>query len=494
MKNFYETLEISQDASADEIEAGYHKMLEIHHEEISADPRGLRWCFIQIARDNLLDDEKRAKHDRDLAGVAAPVTQNTQSVQPAEVQAAPVAPTQKPAQPQYQPPISAPAQAAPYVNPENPKNPAVLADGSDNLLKHVSTPVINWEAMLWFNKDYSRFHEKIMSRQPGLKKGFFGTVAFFLSIFLVAVYANTFPFPQLKGFPVNVLFAVLASVAWYKYYQASWGKKRYFTAVGIFSALSVSSILFGKHSGSSIVLAVVIALVCVLTAYLGLVGADNARRWTSIVSSRQIIRRKLPAKEIKANTTWGKAGELDDAVDKFGAQAVALGSAGEKFTAEFMERLLKIPGTRIFHGLEFPGSENADVDHAIINGDKIAFVDSKMWKAGNYSWGWDGVIDHEDRGVKNTMNSNFHHAVLGYKRKLPEAQIRSHILIHSASGRPVIVDNSNAARSKNPSDPVTKMISAQDFFDEIGEWFSEGTPGYINKSLMSALFSKLKSS
>lgn len=185
--------------------------------------------------------------------------------------------------------------------------------------------------------------------------------------------------------------------------------------------------------------------------------------------------------------------DLDDAIDKFGAHAVALGSAGEKFTATFMQELLKIPGTRIFHGLQFPGSENADVDHAIINGDKIVFVDSKLWKAATYKWGWDGLIDRvEEDGTRTSINTNFHRAVLAYQRKMPEAQMRSRIFIYPPGSRPVIVDNSNAVRSDNPNTPVTEMATAQQFYEEVGNWFSEGTPGYVNKNLVSALYSNLQ--
>lgn len=466
MLNHYERLGISQNANDDDIEAGYQNMLWVHHEEISADPKGLLWCFIQIARDTLLNEEKRIKYDRELAGNQSPA------------------------------PAPAPIQPNPQVtrtnNPTAPQNPSTVSDGSDDLLRNVKTPVINWDDMQWFNRDYSSFIEKISTPQPGLKKGFFATTGFLIAIFLTAVYAGTFPFPQVKGFPLNGLFAIAVVVLWQRYYSWSWNKIKYLVGMGIFSIVSISSILFGEHKGSSIVPAIIVALVCAGATYLGIVGADNARLWVSINSSRRIIRKKLSNREIKSSTAWGIAGELDDAIDKFGAQAVALGAAGEKFTAEFMQELLKIPGTRIFHGLEFPGSFNADVDHAIINGDKIAFVDSKMWKAGNYSWEWDGVIRREDDTGTTKINTNFHHAVLGYKKRLPEAQIRSHILIYSASGRPVIIDNSNAERSKNLSDPVTEMITAQQFFEEIGDWFSEGKPGYINKNLVSALFSKLK--
>lgn len=295
-----------------------------------------------------------------------------------------------------------------------------------------------------------------------------------------------------SGFPVPALFAIFAGVIWYKYFDVTLSKKKYLAGIGIFTVLSVLTVLSTGLSVASAMLAGLITLICAGTAHLGLVGSTNLSRWTSILSSRSRIRKKLSSREIKTTFIWGQAGQLDDAIDKFGEQAVALGAAGENFTAELMENLLAIPGTRIFHGLEFPGSANADVDHAIINGDKIVFVDSKLWKAGDYSWSWDGVINQKSGGVNTKINTNFHHAVLGYSKNLPEAQIRSRILIHSASGRAVNIDNRGAGNHANGKEPVTEMITAQQFFEETGDWFSESTPGRINKPLVSALYSKLK--
>ena len=48
----------------------------------------------------------------------------------------------------------------------------------------------------------------------------------------------------------------------------------------------------------------------------------------------------------------------------------------------------EFPFVRVFHGLCFtPGVEGADVDHAVLIGDRLFLVDAKNWGFGSYSWG-----------------------------------------------------------------------------------------------------------
>jgi hypothetical protein len=70
-------------------------------------------------------------------------------------------------------------------------------------------------------------------------------------------------------------------------------------------------------------------------------------------------------------------------------------------------------------------------------------------------------------------------------------EIRSNILIHSASGKPVNIDNSNTEKTYGKS-PETRMVTAQQFLAETGAWFSEGKPGYVDKSIVKYLYAQLK--
>lgn len=520
--NLYEILGISPDATAEEIEAGYWHMTELHKEELTAEPKGRLWCFLQIAHDNLLDPEKRAAHDATLYGTQTLVSQEVPAVvnipQATQQNVIPVqqAVPQHTTQPEFSatPVVStspvmpvAPSQELSQVSESvaalSFQSPALASSGSkgEDYLKHITKPVIDWSALPWVHANYSQFKEHVSSKHPGLTKAIWSFWGFGLAIFLSGVYASTFKFEPYKGFPVPVFFAVLVSIMWVKYFNYNWkNKKLYLGSMVLFSVSTLVSILFGKNSGSAApVLTGIFAIICVLAGYWGLVAAKHGGHWRHINTFRQNVKlryinrnlRKISTKEMKNNKIWGVAGDLSSATDVFGAQAVALGSAGEKFTAELMEQLLRIPGTRILHGLRYPGSENADVDHVIINGDKIVFVDSKLWKAGDYSWQWDGVILRKNGDESITIDTSFHHAVNSFHKQMAGVKIRSNILIHSASGKPVNIDNSNREKSYGDA-PDTRMVTAQQFLAETGEWFSEGKPGYINKFALKYLHAQLK--
>jgi hypothetical protein len=503
--NLYEILGISRDATPEEIEAAYWHMTELNKEELAADPKGRLWCFLQIAHDNLLDPEKRAAHDAEIYGTEESVVKHVPRDAEPQVEAAvqnaipaPVAPQNAPVVPVAPSQVPIAPSALPFQTPASAASTSQSTE--EDYLKHISKPVIDWSALPWVHASYSHFSEKVSSKQPGLTKGMWSFWGFTLALFLSAIYASTFKFEPFKGFPVPVFFAVLVAILWVKYFKFNWkNKKFYLGSMAIFSVATLTSILFGKNSGSNApVLAVIFAIICALAGYWGLVAAKHGGHWMSVQTFRQNIRHifairrlKLSAKEIKNTRTWGIAGNLSDATEVFGAQAVALGSAGEKFTAELMDQLLRIPGTRVFHGLQYPGSENADVDHAIVNGNKIVFVDSKLWKAGDYSWQWDGVIQRKNGTETTPINTTFHHAVQSFYRKMAGVEIRSNILIHSASGKPVNIDNSNTEKTYGKS-PETRMVTAQQFLAETGAWFSEGKPGYVDKSIVKYLYAQLK--
>jgi len=72
------------------------------------------------------------------------------------------------------------------------------------------------------------------------------------------------------------------------------------------------------------------------------------------------------------------------ATGDFGDAGV-FGIAGEKRTAELLETWLGgASRVAIFHSLRFPGSERADIDHAVLIGHELFLVDSKAWKGGIY--------------------------------------------------------------------------------------------------------------
>lgn len=521
--NYYEVLGISPDANDEEIKAGYYNMLEVHKEEIAAEPQGLRWCFIQIGHDTLLDPAKREAHDAKIASsqtsvnslVPAQTVTNTEKVQPRHQPQAnhSSAVPQQPQVPQRPAPVQAPAltrhetpfQVPPRPTPqETPVSQNAGDSEGEDYLKHITKPVVDWSRMPWMQVNFSHLAESLQEAKKAanrsslarFSKAVFTLGAMALVFFLVGVYASTFSLPQFKGFPVPAFLAVFVGISWARYYSRFWRKGRkimYLVSIVLFAGASAASMMFGAEANSSsAVLAIFVVAVSLFIGWHGKKLVENKHQWghSPVYDEKPLV--KIPDQVILQTKVWGTAGDLSGATDKFGARNVTLGQAGELFTAELMEQILRIPGTRIFHGLQFPGSNNADVDHAIVNGNKVVFVDSKLWKAGDYSWNPDGTIVRRNGSSSTEIKSNFHAAIMGYHQRLPHLQMRSNILIHPASGKPMTIDNGKKLTGKRTKAPVTVMVTAQQFLEDTGAWFSEGTPGAIDKDLIHYLCSKLK--
>lgn len=181
---------------------------------------------------------------------------------------------------------------------------------------------------------------------------------------------------------------------------------------------------------------------------------------------------------------WGMPGILDDAVEKFGQHNIDLGTAGEEITAKLLEDLLNIPGTRIFHGLKFPGSRNADVDHAIINGNKIVFIDSKMWVGAHYKWLRFDTIGRVRRKEFKEVHTNFPAAVGYLSQSFSKQQVMAMTIIHPNNRSRVSFDNSQASN--------VILINGQDAIRDIGNWFSKDLTGMIDLNAMQKLEYQLK--
>lgn len=178
---------------------------------------------------------------------------------------------------------------------------------------------------------------------------------------------------------------------------------------------------------------------------------------------------------------YGTVAQVGDSASTFGEGNASAGAAGERSTAFLLETLLKgIPGTTIFHGLQFPGSRVADVDHCVVNGNTVIFIDSKQFAEGRYEWknSESDVIVGGKRDYTNHMGN----ATDSFRRMLPHrAQISTIVMVHGkratvgtrktslgvtlmkpeeAMGR-IISQIDRAARTPQPENPMIKHILRQ---------------------------------
>ena len=87
----------------------------------------------------------------------------------------------------------------------------------------------------------------------------------------------------------------------------------------------------------------------------------------------------------------------------FDDMSVSKGIIGEQKTADIIAKFIADTSeTYAFHSLIWPMSyTDADVDHAIVCGDSILFIDSKNWQAkGVYAFNWEGDITLNDKPYK----------------------------------------------------------------------------------------------
>lgn len=129
-------------------------------------------------------------------------------------------------------------------------------------------------------------------------------------------------------------------------------------------------------------------LATVLTAGFWFVVAMLPKWWTTRKrpAPPAVLASAYLSEEIISRTVHGVPGR-GLSVGRFGERA-EIGAEGERRTARLVTKsvLPGIPSARLINGLRWPGSEHADLDHAVIAGNRIALIDSKMWADGAYWW------------------------------------------------------------------------------------------------------------
>lgn len=202
-----------------------------------------------------------------------------------------------------------------------------------------------------------------------------------------------------------------------------------------------------------------------------------------ITSSHDLLRAHLDRREKRHGITYplpsmafGAPGGVTKSAGLYGKGAVAAGARGETATAKILDLLLDIPGTTVLHGLKFPGSANADVDHAIVNGRVVILVDSKQFRAGQYAWaeGEGTVIENTKTGTRyaNHMAS----ARRGYRRILGNrTEVYAIVLMHGKG----------AAVGPNKTADGVLLATAQDAMAAIGRIVDQehaATRGHVDNS------------
>ncbi|MBW4716097.1 J domain-containing protein [Saccharothrix obliqua] len=137
----------------------------------------------------------------------------------------------------------------------------------------------------------------------------------------------------------------------------------------------------------------------------------------------------------------------------------------EGLTADLMSRYLtRLPGARLFHGLAWPESVFADVDHAVLCGRRLVLVESKSWLPGHYAAEEDGTLwrnGHPFRGGATRLPRS----LALYRKLLPWLDIRAALVIYPSRAGDVTADPA--------ADTVVPPMTPAQFVEEVGDWLAE---------------------
>lgn len=220
---------------------------------------------------------------------------------------------------------------------------------------------------------------------------------------------------------------------------------------------------------------------------LGIVGALWAVYDLAVREPLRARRRDIPE-----GFSWGEPGQnLAAGQGRFSLDATLDGIEGERLTAAEVAWFLgAIPGVRLVNSIEFPGtSSGADVDHAVVCGDKVAFIDSKAWKPGQYALvhgqdairvGTSGAWDYYPAHMPTAVD--LYQALLA-KRRLRGVDVRGYVVVHPKSlAEPLRLSNDGGAG-------LVRLVTAQELVTELGTWFTEDEEHAraVNRRLLSFL-------
>lgn len=148
----------------------------------------------------------------------------------------------------------------------------------------------------------------------------------------------------------------------------------------------------------------------------------------------------------------------------FGRPGTDADQWGERLTAELLERYLtRLPNVRIFHGLAWPGSVFADVDHAVLAGRRLVLIESKTWLPGHYGADEDGTLWRDDRLFRGGA-TRLPQAIAAYRELLPGVEIRGALVVYPSRAGEISTEEDFDL----PAPPMTP----EQFVEELGGWLA----------------------
>lgn len=428
----YEILGVDSTASSSEIKAAFRKLARLYHPDANGGKQSHLFSLVNQAYEVLGDSQRREDYDRLLASGQTSTSSNFSSNES-------------------------------YSSSQQESQSAYTATP----LQVLTSPVVNIDDL---TKDLTFTEEHIIPPLPTKRRiqVLFGISAVLWIAFAALAFAVSFG----AAFIVLFTLSAIGSLAFYKTKKHNatpvflWGLGILALGLGSFGLVTSGSIgpfAFAALSAGAIFLS---------THAIKLLRKRRLATETTL-SAFSVEAAKIKVLGVPADGLW-------DATDKFSPENLDKGIVGEMMTGDALEVLLSIPGVRIFHGMRFPGSQTADVDHAVIYDNKVAFIDSKLWAPAHYGWGRYGEITvNEGRALDRS--TNFSAAVEHFNKLLPEMEVTGWMLVHSYNPRQrSTFDNAFATN--------VYMGDADFVIRNIAEWFLQSHTGVVNRHMLARLW------
>ncbi|MCP2251304.1 Nuclease-related domain-containing protein [Prauserella aidingensis] len=192
---------------------------------------------------------------------------------------------------------------------------------------------------------------------------------------------------------------------------------------------------------------VLVAVLAAAVAAAAAVVAGVRRRHVALRAARAEVR----------EVVFGRPGTDDDQI-------------AERRTADLLDRYLtRLPGARIFHGLSWPGSVFADIDHAVLCGRRLLLVESKRWLPGHYSTSADDVLQRNGRRFGGG-GSRLAEALDVFDELLPDVDVRGALVLYPSRAGTITVAPTDAF---TPAGTDVAVLTPEEFVHTAGAWLAE---------------------
>lgn len=146
----------------------------------------------------------------------------------------------------------------------------------------------------------------------------------------------------------------------------------------------------------------------------------------------------------------------------FGRPGAGQDELAQPLTADVLEHYLtRLPGVRIFHGLAWPGSVFADIDHAVLCGRRLVLIESKRWLPGHYTIGEQGYLWRNGHRFRGGM-TRLPEGIAEFQAVLPDVEVCGALLVYPSRAGEITT-----------SEPSDLTLTPDQFIREMGSWLAE---------------------